>query len=73
VEKKGKDLPLYINLWFVIVLLLGLYLQHDLATPGYIATNWWPLLRLAGGLFAFLWFCDGLTNGPNRRSHDRHQ
>ncbi len=71
-DNKGYVLPWYSTVSIIFSVLILLYLKQDIETPGYWAQNWWPICRLLGGFWAFLWFIDACTNGPTRRSNDRY-
>ena len=70
--EKGYVLPWYCNVSIVFGVLILLVEKSSMDMPGFWADNWWPLLRLIGGFFAFLWFIDACTNGPTRRANDRY-
>lgn len=64
-------LPWHASLTLGLAAFLFLYLQNDMAKSGWWGDNWWPLLRLLGGVWLALIFVDRAIGGPSRRARKR--
>jgi hypothetical protein len=67
----SSGLPWHASCVIVLTVFVFLYLQHDMARPGWWAEYWWPLVRMIGGFWLVLLFIDGIAGGPSRRSRKR--